>query len=262
MMGDEGLAWERRNHNLETLWEPLHALGFCVVDEHGGRVGREDAQVRRPVVGLRRIRGPMRLPARTGFFTHSLIGNALVLLTGHDGVEVPTASGATITFEAIARQPNRHYLLNATPVGFGDVVLIRHGLTEANRRGIALGRSDGAAGWRGELVERFQRAAPADVVSWHRSTLLRTQQTALMFGIEHATPHGGLDEMDIGAAEGILESTVIESFVSAHLMYHRGDPFAAIVDESRGKPSPSAGECFVDVLIRVARCLEDELGAK
>jgi len=260
-VGDESLAWDRRNHNLEQLWDPLHELGFHAVDGSGVRVDRRRALRDRTVLGLRRDRRALALPrTKVGFFTHSLIGNALVLLTGAASTRLSTQDGKELTLDDLARQPNRHYLSNATPVDLGSVVLIRHGLTQANQQGIALGRSDGAEGWRGELVVRLERAAPADVASWHCSTLVRTQQTARMFGVHDATPHAALDEMDIGAAEGIQERTVIGSFASARLMYHPGDPFAAIVDEFPGELPRAPGECFVEVLLRVAWCLREEIG--
>lgn len=261
MTGDEDLARRRRDENLRALWEPLHERGFVLVDPQGERVSPRAAVERRGALRLRRMRRAMQPPQRIGFFTHSLIGNALFLLTG-DAAAAPSVSGADLSLDVVSAQPNRHYLRNATPVDLGRVVLIRHGLTEANRHGIALGRSNGSEGWRGEVVERFERSAPRDVAAWHCSTLVRTQQTARMFGVREAEPHAALDEMDIGAAEGIPESTVIASFASAHWMYRDGDPFAAIVDELRDGPPRAPGECFVDVLLRVAECLEREIGAE
>jgi hypothetical protein len=260
--GNQRLAWERRDQNVDELWEPFHALGFCVVDEHGMRVDRATALRERMVLKLHRLHQHIVVSEKIGFFTHSLIGNALLLLAGPPSTRFSLPNGAEMTLDALAQQPNRHYLSNATPVDLGAVVLVRHGLTQANQRGIALGRSDGADDWRGELVERFVREAPSDVVSWHCSTLLRTRQTAHMFGVEDPSFHAALDEMDIGAAEGIEEPEVIASFVSAKLMYHHGDPFAAIVDELGRDPPCAPGECFVQVLLRVARCLREEICAR
>ncbi|MCA9649866.1 MAG: histidine phosphatase family protein [Myxococcales bacterium] len=256
------MAWARRDENLDRLWEDVIRLGFDLVDDDARPLARRTALGSRTTVHLSRKMCPFSIDRRIGFFTHSLIGNALILLGAPDDAEFPDATGAATTVPKIARYPNRHYISNAHPLVLGKMVLIRHGETEANAREIALGRSDGLDDWRGHLLADISdnRQVPPFAETWHRSTLKRTEQTAEMFGVEDAEPHADLDEMDIGVAEGIPEARVLRTFFCATLMYDHGDPFASIVDESgQGAPS-SSGESFADLLVRVARCLETEIG--
>jgi hypothetical protein len=250
-------ALAERAKNIVRYWEPLHRLGFGVADEHGEFVHDPSRAATTAALELQRPHVPrFTMDRRRGFFTHSVVGNALLLLTVASHDRIPSLE---ITAADIIRQPNRHYLTNASAVDLGSLVIIRHGMTEANRRGIALGRSDGAEGWRGVVIDHAPREPPTGVVAWHCSSLLRTRQTAKIFGVSNAVQHSTLDEMDIGAAEGVLETTVVQTFHAAHLMYVRGDPFAAIVNESDLDNPRPAGECFIALLLRTAHCLEHEI---
>lgn len=248
-------AWDlvlgQRDQNIVRLWSALQRIGLEVTGPEG-EVVRDEAEalevggvfLRRPPIA------PLRPEHRTGFFTHSVVGNALLLLTAPWTSEVAQ----------IARRPNRHILDNARPVDLGPVVIIRHGRTLANERGILLGRSDSLDGWGGSLMDMTPRPCPAGVRSWHCSTLTRTRQTAAVFGVEEPAVHAGLDEMDIGVAEGRPQRECVATLRSVEQM-QRGDPFVAIVDEQAPAPGAAApAECFVDVLVRVFDCLRDELG--
>lgn len=251
----DALMTAQRTRDIARFWQPLHALGFTVVAADGTPV--EDAQSA-VTARLLRLRAPHRatfsLRARTGFFTHSIVGIALLLLTAPRHGLLPLAGGPC-SLETVCARPLAHYLDNGVVVDLDSVVLVRHGRTEANARRIALGRSEGGAGWSGQLLASTPCPTPRDVGSWHCSTLRRTHQTAATYGVDDPTPHDALDEMEIGAAEGLTESVVIETFASAMRMYLDGDPFAAIVDElGTGLPD---GECFVAVLVRAAHCLRE-----
>jgi hypothetical protein len=250
-----------RAKNIERAWDPLHRLGFEVVDERGNVVPDQPTAIRAdPPLTLRRLREPpFALDQRRGFFTHSLVGNALLLLIAEGGALIPPFATALCD---IGRQPNRHYLCNALAVVLGPLILVRHGETEANRRGIILGRSNGAEGWRGIVIDQSPREPLPNARSWHCSSLLRTVQTAEQFGITEPSRHTALDEMEVGVAEGLEVAAVDQTLYSAHLMCSRGDAFAAIVDEFNLDDPKPAGECFAALLLRVADCLENEILAR
>ena len=253
-------ALGQRDQNLARWWGPLHELGLGVVDAEGNRVEDELRALTASAVRLLCPEDPpLARRGRVGFFTHSLVGNALLLLTAASRAKVVGGNGLLVEVSSIASRPNRHYLDNGAPVDLGHVVIVRHNETEANNRGILLGRSDGHDGRGSSLLSREPRVCPADVESWHCSSLSRTRQTASIFGIAAPGIHAGLDEMDLGSAEGLSVRESIEGLCSVRLMLE-GDPFAAIVDE-RGLAAPSpAGESFVELLLRVHQCLRDEIG--
>lgn len=254
------LALGQRDQNIARWWGPLHEAGLGVVDPYGNRLEDElQALTASSVRLLCPEDPPLARSGRIGFFTHSLVGNALLLLTAASRARVVGGDGLLVEVSSIASRPSRHYLGNGIPVELDDVVIVRHGETEANNRGILLGRSDGRDGWGGDLLSRESRVCPAGTESWHCSSLIRTRQTASTFGIETPVIHAGLDEMDLGIAEGLSVRESIEGLCSVRLMLE-GDPFAAIVDE-RGLDVPSpAGESFVELLLRVHQCLRDEIG--
>lgn len=240
----------QRDQNIVRFWDALRRIGFAVTDPEGTILRDEAAALRAPGVHLGcPERAPLVSPHRTGFFTHSVVGNALLLLT---------APGDPQTGD-IGRYPNRHYLDNASPIDLGHVVVIRHGQTQANARGILLGRSDSMDGWGGSLLDTTPRPCPAGVESWHCSSLTRTRQTAAVFGVDAPRVHPGLDEMDIGVAEGQPQRACVAKMRSVQLM-QRGDPFTAIVDERGTERFEAPGECFVEVLIRVSACLHQDIG--
>ncbi len=192
---------------------------------------------------------PLSSPHRIGFFTHSVVGNSLLLLTAPEEPLV----------RDVAQRPNHYYLDNANPVDLGSVVIIRHGQTQTNREGILLGRNDSILGWSGCVLDMTPRPCPAGVESWHCSTLLRTQQTATIFGVANPIAHAQLDEMSLGIGEGQYQRDCVANLRSVELM-QRGDPFAAIVDEQTPGSTVPDGECFMEVLLRVFSCLYEELG--
>jgi hypothetical protein len=254
------LALGQRDQNIARWWGPLHETGLGVVDAEGNPLEDELQALAASAVRLVCPEDPpLARRGRIGFFTHSLVGNALLLLTAASRARVVGGNGLLVEVSSIASRPSRHYLDNGAPVDLGHVVIVRHNETEANNRGILLGRSDGHDGWSSNLLSREPRVCPVGVESWHCSSLIRTQQTASVFGIEAPTIHAGLDEMDLGSAEGLSVRESIEGLCSVRLMLE-GDPFAAIVDE-RGLEVPSpAGESFVELLLRVDQCLRDEIG--
>jgi len=95
--------------------------------------------------------------------------------------------------------------------------LVRHGETESNRRGLALGRDDVPLNERGLWqAERLGRAlAPEPLAAVYSSPLRRTLDTARAV----ASPHGvdvqteeRLVEMDIGEADGLTFEEVRSRF--------------------------------------------------
>ena len=104
---------------------------------------------------------------------------------------------------------------------------MRHGETESNRMGLALGRADVPLNERGQWqAERLALAlADAPLAAVYCSPLQRTVQTAAAIAARHALkphPRPGLIEMDIGEADGLSFAEVrarfpglLESWVSA-----------------------------------------------
>ena len=88
------LAWARRDENLDRLWEDVIRLGFDLVDDDARPLARRTALGSRTTVHLSRKMCPFSIDRRIGFFTHSLIGNALILLGAPDDAEFPDATGA------------------------------------------------------------------------------------------------------------------------------------------------------------------------
>ena len=103
---------------------------------------------------------------------------------------------------------------------------MRHGETESNRMGLALGRADVPLNERGQWqAERLALAlADAPLAAVYCSPLQRTVQTAAAIAARHALkphPRPGLIEMDIGEADGLSFAEVrarfpglLESWVS------------------------------------------------
>ena len=250
-----------RDQKLAQLWDALHTIGFRVVDHDGTAI--ESLVPALTSDGLHLVcpsRAPMRPTRRVGFITHSLTGNALMLLTMSQQEVVSRPNEQQVRVRDIARQPNRNYLLNGVPMDTGNFVIIRHCETRANEQQVLLGRSNGAEGWESELVDPSPRPCPPGVQAWYRSSLTRTELTARAFGIDDAIACLGLDEMDIGAAEGTPERACHGRFPAVQRMHVHGDPFAAIVDEVPTGGSFAAGECFVEVLLRAHECLHREAG--
>lgn len=254
------LAMGQRDQNIIRWWEPLHEAGFVVVDDEHRRLETMVGALECSRAHLQRPPRPLlEHPHRLGFFTHSLVGNALLLLTAPPGARFCGADGDEVGPAEIARHPNHHHLDNGVPIDLGCVVIVRHGQTEANERGILLGRSDSLDGWGAELLSNEPRDRPDGVESWHCSSLTRTRRTAAVFGVKDPAIHPGLDEMDLGVAEGLSARESIDGLWSVRLM-QAGDPFVGIVDERGHEQAGPPGECFVELLLRVHRCLRDELG--
>jgi broad specificity phosphatase PhoE len=96
-------------------------------------------------------------------------------------------------------------LRDASPV----LLLVRHGETDANRRGLLLGRADPPLTTRGE-------EQAATLVSWLprpdvviTSPLVRARQTAAAFGIE-ARVDDRWTELDYGAFDGLTPGAVAD----------------------------------------------------
>lgn len=254
------LAIGKRDQNIIRCWEPLQSAGFTVVDDECHRIEDLLGALESPRTHLQcPLRPPLEHPSRLGFFTHSLVGNALLLLTSPSQTRFRSADGEMVDLARVAWQPNHHYLDNGVALDLGRVVIVRHGETEANEQGILLGRSDSMHGWGGDLVSQEPRVPPGEVESWHCSSLTRTQQTAAVFGVSDPAIHTGLDEMDLGIAEGLSARESIAGLWSVRLMLG-GDPFVGIVDERELEQPGSSGESFVEVLLRVHRCLRDDIG--
>lgn len=97
----------------------------------------------------------------------------------------------------------------------GDVrlYLVRHGETESNRRGLALGRADVPLNERGLWqAERLGRALAAEpLAAVYSSPLQRTQDTARAIAASHVLEvevEERLIEMEIGEAEGLTFAEV------------------------------------------------------
>ncbi len=95
--------------------------------------------------------------------------------------------------------------------------LVRHGETESNRRGLALGRADVPLNERGrwQAARLATALAVEPLVAIYASPLLRTLDTARAIAAEHTLDvqtEPGLIEMDIGEAEGLTFAQVRERF--------------------------------------------------
>ena len=97
------------------------------------------------------------------------------------------------------------------------VFLVRHGETEYNRRGLALGRADAPLNETGRRqAERLREAlAGAPVVAVYASPLVRAFDTAASIAAAHGKEvvvENGLIEMDIGEVEGLTFPEVRKQF--------------------------------------------------
>jgi len=95
--------------------------------------------------------------------------------------------------------------------------LVRHGETESNRLGLALGRADVPLNERGRWqAQRLARAlAAVPLAAVYSSPLSRALDTARAIASEHGLPvqvEEGLIEMDIGETEGLSFAEVRTRF--------------------------------------------------
>ena len=124
--------------------------------------------------------------------------------------------------------------------------LVRHGETESNRQGLALGRADVSLNERGRWqAQRLDRARVGEpIAAVYSSPLSRALDTArpiaLSRGLE-VQVEPGLIEMDIGEAEGLTFSEVRSRFP--------GLLEAWLAAEGPNHPMPG-GERLVDVQTR------------
>ncbi len=97
------------------------------------------------------------------------------------------------------------------------LLLVRHGETESNRLGLALGRADVPLNERGRWqAQRLAAAlAAAPLAAVYSSPLSRARDTARPIAAEHSLHvqvDEGLTEMDIGEAEGLTFTEVRSRF--------------------------------------------------
>jgi len=97
------------------------------------------------------------------------------------------------------------------------VFLVRHGETEYNRRGLALGRADAPLNETGRRQAECLREALAQVplTAVYASPLVRTRDTAARIAEVHGLEvqvEDRLIEMDIGEVEGLTFSEIRERF--------------------------------------------------
>jgi len=97
------------------------------------------------------------------------------------------------------------------------LILVRHGETESNRLGLALGRADVPLNERGRWqAERLALALASEpLVAVYSSPLARALETAQAIAEVHSLDvqvEAGLIEMDIGQAEGLTFSEMRERF--------------------------------------------------
>jgi len=95
--------------------------------------------------------------------------------------------------------------------------LVRHGETESNRQGLAMGRADISLNERGRWqVQRLARTLAIEpLAAVYSSPLSRALDTARAIASEHGLPvqvEEGLIEMDIGEAEGLTYAEVRSRF--------------------------------------------------
>jgi len=122
------------------------------------------------------------------------------------------------------------------------LILVRHGETEYNRQGLALGRSDVPLNERGrEQARLLARALAREPISAvYSSPLRRCLDTAQ----EIARPHGlvvealpALIEMDIGETEGLTYAQVRERYPDLLQRWLGPDPAAATMPGGEGLPA-------------------------
>ena len=95
--------------------------------------------------------------------------------------------------------------------------LVRHGETEANRRGLALGRADVPLNdnGRGQVTRLAQALAAEPIVAVYSSPLMRTMETAGPIAAARGLTtqiEPGLIEMDIGEVDGLTFAQVRERY--------------------------------------------------
>lgn len=130
--------------------------------------------------------------------------------------------------------------------------LVRHGETESNRLGLALGRDDVPLNERGRWqAERLAQALAGEpIAAVYSSPLSRAMETARPVASRHGLevePEPGLIEMDIGRAEGLTYAQVRAQFP--------GLLEAWLGAEGPEHPMPG-GERLVDVQARAWQAVE------
>ena len=126
------------------------------------------------------------------------------------------------------------------------LLLIRHGETESNRQGLALGRADVPLNETGiqQAQALARRLATEPTAAVYSSPLGRTLRTAEQIAAVHqlgVTVEPGLIEMDIGEIEGLTFPAIRES--------HPGLLERWTGDKGPEHPMPG-GEALVDVAAR------------
>ena len=124
--------------------------------------------------------------------------------------------------------------------------LVRHGETESNRLGLALGRADIPLNERGRWqAQRLAQALAAEpLVAVYSSPLCRALDTARPIAAEHrleAQTEAGLIEMDIGEIEGLTFAEIRSRFPDLL------EAWAGAIGPNQAMPG---GERLVDVQAR------------
>src|SRR5438876_10986591 len=97
------------------------------------------------------------------------------------------------------------------------LLLVRHGETESNRQGFALGRADVPLNETGRKQAACLAKALASepLAAIYASPLIRAADTAKAIAVEHgvdAQIESGLIEMDVGDVEGLTFAVVRERY--------------------------------------------------
>jgi broad specificity phosphatase PhoE len=138
------------------------------------------------------------------------------------------------------------------------LILVRHGETDYNRDGLALGRADAA------LTETGVRQAAAlefalaeeEIAAIYASPRSRTMSTAEPIARAHGLQIAQDDrllEMDVGVLEGLPFATVREKYPGVLERW--------MTPEGASVPLPGSTECLIDVQVR-ARAVIDEMAAR
>ncbi len=129
--------------------------------------------------------------------------------------------------------------------------LIRHGQTESNRLGLALGRADVPLNehgrWQAQRLARALTSEPLTAI--YASPLSRTQDTATAIALEHnleVRTETALTEMDVGKTEGLPFADLRTRFPD--FLETWASP------EGPTHPMPN-GERLIDVRDRAWKCI-------